>query len=379
MNKIIGLILVLSLTTSCVRNRHTNTENSKQLNNTQNSIEKIIIEEITEFIKAPEFSALSGSIYVNGKTHQFHFGELTDGTKPNNQTLYEIGSISKTYVGLLLSQAVHDGKLNLDEDIRKYLNSKKYSHLKLNNSAITLRHLATHTSGLPVNLHCNDLGYPEKLDCIKQYTKEVFFNKLSQTNLVDDSGENYHYSNAGIRLIGYILEDVYNDTYTNLLMKYVYSKSKEKSTFYRLSENSKNKMALGKNEKGEIMPLASEFYASDGALKSNTNSMLNYIKMYLESEEAVVKKSLSLLTEKNNRLGRAYVWNTFEYNTTNQMFYHSGGTFGFSSWIALYPKKNIGIFLVTNVSTSDAQEKLNQISNRIIDKIKKTLHNTVYK
>lgn len=379
MNKIIGLILVLSFTTSCVRNRHTNTENSKQLNNTQNSIEKIIIEEITEFIEAPEFSALSGSIYVNGKTHQFHFGELTDGTKPNNQTLYEIGSISKTYVGLLLSQAVHDGKLNLDEDIRKYLNSKKYSHLKLNNSAITLRHLATHTSGLPVNLNCNDLKYPEKLDCIKSYSREVFFDKLLKVKLLDDSGKKYNYSNAGIRLIGYILEEVYNDTFPNLLKRYVFSKSGEQNTIYRLDENLKLEMALGKNSDGEIMPIASEFYASDGALKSNTSSMLNYIKMYMESQDAAVKQSLNLLTEKHNRLGRAYVWNTFEYNTTNQMFYHSGGTFGFSSWIALYPKKNIGIFLVTNVSTSDAQEKLNQISNRIIDKIKKTLHNTVYK
>ncbi|WP_445385759.1 serine hydrolase domain-containing protein [Robiginitalea sp. IMCC44478] len=379
MNKIIGLILVLSFTTSCVRNRHTNTENSKQLNNTQNSIEKFIIEEITEFIEAPEFSALSGSIYVNGKTHQFHFGELTDGTKPNNQTLYEIGSISKTYVGLLLSQAVHDGKLNLDEDIRKYLNSKKYSHLKLNNSAITLRHLATHTSGLPVNLNCNDLEYPEKLDCIKSYSREVFFDKLLKVKLLDDSGKKYNYSNAGIRLIGYILEEVYNDTFPNLLKRYVFSKSGEQNTIYRLDENLKLEMALGKNSDGEIMPIASEFYASDGALKSNTSSMLNYIKMYMESQDAAVKQSLNLLTEKHNRLGRAYVWNTFEYNTTNQMFYHSGGTFGFSSWIALYPKKNIGIFLVTNVSTSDAQEKLNQISNRIIDKIKKTLHNTVYK
>lgn len=91
----------------------------------------------------------------------------------------------------------------------------------------------------------------------------------------------------------------------------------------------------------------------------------------MKSKDTVVKQSLSSLTEKTNRLGRAYVWNTFEFNTPNQMFYHSGGTFGFSSWIALYPKKNIGIFLVTNVSNSNAQEKLNQVSNRIIDKINK--------
>ncbi|WP_437398475.1 serine hydrolase domain-containing protein [Flagellimonas lutimaris] len=371
MNKIIGLLIVLAIATSCGRNRHTTTEKSKQSNNTQNSIERIVNVEITEFMKAPEFSALSGSIYVNGKAYQFHFGELTDGTKPNNRTLYEIGSISKTYVGLLLSQAVTDGKLNLESDIRAYLPNGNYENLKLKDSPITLRNLATHTSGLPVNLNCNDLEYPQKFDCIKSYSREVFFNKLLKVKLLDDSGKNYNYSNAGIRLIGYILEEVYNDTFPNLLKRYVFSKSGEQNTFYRLNENLKLEMALGKNRDGVIMPISSEYYASDGALKSNTRSMLNYIKMYMESQDAAVKQSLNLLTEKNNRLGRAYVWNTFQYNTANPMFYHSGGTFGFSSWIALYPKKNIGIFLVTNVSTSDAQEKLNQISNRIIDKINK--------
>ncbi|WP_428740719.1 serine hydrolase domain-containing protein [Tenacibaculum sp.] len=359
--KIVRLILMLSILTSCSIN--------KKPAKTQNNIEKIVNKELTEFLKGSEFSALSGAIYVHGKTYQFHFGKLIDGTKPNNQTLYEIGSLSKTYVGLLLSQAVFDGKLSLDSDIREYLPPKKYSHLKLKNSPMTLRHLATHTSGLPVNLSCNDLNFDEKFNCYKLYSKDVFFDKLSKTKLIDESGENYHYSNTGIALIGYILEDVYNDTYPNLLKKYVFSKSKETNTFYRLNKSSIKKMAVGKNEKGEIMPLASEFYNSAGALKSNTNSMLNYIKMYMNSNDPVVTQSLKLLTEENNRLGRAFVWNTYDYSGSNQMFYHSGGTFGFSSWIALYPKNQIGIFLVTNVATSDAQEKLNQISNKVINEI----------
>jgi CubicO group peptidase (beta-lactamase class C family) len=370
MNKLIVLVLGLFITLSCGKIKSPNNENSEQSKNKKSSVEEIINEELTEFIKSPDYSSLSGSIYVNGETYQFHFGELTDGTKPNNKTLYEIGSISKTYVGLLLSQAVIDGKLNLESDIRVYLpNGSNYENLKLKDSPVTLRNLATHTSGLPVNLHCNNLDYPEKLNCIKSYSREVFFDKLLKVKLIDDSGINYNYSNAGIRLIGYILEEVYSDTYTNLLKRYVFSKSGEQNTIYRLDENLKLEMALGKNSDGEIMPIASEFYASDGALKSNTSSMLNYIKMYMESQDAAVKQSLNLLTEKNNRLGRAYVWNTFEFNMPNEMFYHSGGTFGFSSWIALYPKKNIGIFLVTNVSNSNAQEELNQVSNKIIDNI----------
>ncbi|MCK5402354.1 MAG: beta-lactamase family protein, partial [Flavobacteriaceae bacterium] len=358
------LLLVISLLVSC---------NIKSQNNDkQTIIEEIVTDEISSFIKAPEFSALSGVIYVNGKTHQFHFGKLVNGKKPNNQTLYEIGSISKTYTGLLLSQAVNDEKVNLDADIRNYLKNNNYPNLILSNGPITLKHLATHTSGIPVNLDCFDenLTINEKYSCYQNYTNAVFLEKLQDVKLLDSTGESYNYSNAGIRLIGHILENVYKTSYQSLLKKYIFSRSKEQNTFYRFNDSIKNKMALGRNEAGEIMPLASEYYKNDGALKSSTNSMLKHIRMYMEEKDEVVQNSLKLLAGNPDNLGRSFVWNTFQYNTTN-MYYHSGGTFGFSSWIALYPTKKTGIFLVTNVSTKNAQAKLNEVSNRIINRVNK--------
>jgi len=212
MNKIAHLLLAIFLLVSC---------NIKPQNN-KDSIEEVVTDEISNFIKSPEFSALSGVIYVDGKTYQFHFGKLVNGKKPNNQTLYEIGSISKTYTGLLLSQAVNDKKVNLDTDIRNYLNNN-FPNLILSNGPITLKHLATHTSGLPVNLDCSgeNLTTNEKYNCYQNYTDSVFLKKLQVVKLLDSSGENYNYSNAGIRLIGHILENVYKTNYQSLLKKYI--------------------------------------------------------------------------------------------------------------------------------------------------------------
>ena len=368
MNKLSILIIVL-VTSSCSF-YNLNTDKKKQLNNEQNRIQQIVNKEASEFIKQPEFSALSGALYVNGKTFPFHSGRLINGVKPNDKTLYEIGSITKTYVGLLLSQAIYDHKLNLDDNIELYLNGK-YLNLKLdNNRPITLRNLITHTTGLPIFINCNKKGQTieEQLLCLKTFTKEDFFEQLKKVKLIDKSGNNYHYSNAGIQLVGYILENIYQSPFESLLKKFVFSRSKEQSTYIKTNDRLNNRIAFGKNSKGEKMPLENGGYEFAGGLKSSTESMLKYIKMYLESNDPVVKQSMNLLAG-NEKYGRAYAWNTFEFDQADKMLYHNGGTFGESSWIALYPDKKIGIFLVTNVMTEDSQGKLNELSNKIIEKV----------
>ena len=141
--------------------------------------------ELSDFMRPP-YTALSGVIYVDGKTYQFHFGKLTDGKQANNQTIYDIGSITKTYTGLILAQAVIDKKLNLDMDIRKYLDSS-YPNLKLDkNKSITLKHLITHTSGLPMNINCNGekTTIKEQISCFDKFTKAKFFETLKRLILL---------------------------------------------------------------------------------------------------------------------------------------------------------------------------------------------------
>ncbi|WP_370583544.1 serine hydrolase [Pedobacter sp. ASV12] len=91
-------------------------------------------------MKQPGYTAVSGVIYLNGKAHHFHFGQLQNGKKPNNHTLYEIGSITKTYTGLLLAQAVNDHKIGLDDDVRTYLDGQ-YPNLVLSGGRLSLIHI----------------------------------------------------------------------------------------------------------------------------------------------------------------------------------------------------------------------------------------------
>ncbi|NIF06150.1 beta-lactamase family protein [Chryseobacterium sp. Tr-659] len=336
----------------------------------QDTVEKIIAEETAKLMKLSDYKAVSGVIYLKGKVYQFHYGRLSNGKKPNNSTIYEIGSLTKTYTGLLLSQAVYDHKINLDDDVRNYLDNKYPNLVLADGQPITFRHLITHTSGLPLTMNCSHLNQSvaKQITCFKNYNRKDFFEALKTVQLVDTSGKNYHYSGVGTELVGYILENIYHMKHMDLLQKYVFSRSGEKQTFLELIQQKNTNLSIGKNSEGMPTPIINGFYDYSGGMKSSTSSMLSYIKMYMESNDPVVKQTMSLLTG-DMQYGRAYAWNTYEYNKQKKMLYHNGSTFGHSSWIALYPNQKTGIFIVTNVVTADSQSKLNELSNRIIDRL----------
>tara|TARA_Y100001968_G_scaffold327093_1_gene371456 strand:+ start:1292 stop:1591 length:300 start_codon:yes stop_codon:yes gene_type:complete len=95
--------------------------------------------------------------------------------------------------------------------------------------------------------------------------------------------------------------------------------------------------------------------------------MGRYLSYYLNSDNEIAEKALTLLAGDEDGLGRAYIWNTFRLDSEGQ-YYHGGGTFGTSAWISIYPKEGLGIFLVTPYSSETAQEQLNITANTIIEK-----------
>ena len=82
-------------------------------------------------IKKPLIHSASIAIVYQGKEFIGHYGELEKGKNncPDNQTIYEIGSLSKTFAGTLAAKAVCEKKLNIEDEIQKYL-PENYPNLK---------------------------------------------------------------------------------------------------------------------------------------------------------------------------------------------------------------------------------------------------------
>ena len=104
----------------------------------------------TTLLQSQLLHATSISVVYRGQEFILHQGELETGkaNAPNDTTLYEIGSVSKTFAGLLLANAVLDGTAALDDPIQKYLPAA-YPNLQSQGQPVRLRHLITHTSTMP--------------------------------------------------------------------------------------------------------------------------------------------------------------------------------------------------------------------------------------
>ncbi|TLX48023.1 serine hydrolase [Pseudoalteromonas phenolica] len=325
-------------------------------------------DELIEFIDGNAGQVVSISVVDADKTYQYHLGTLSNGETPNNQTLYEIGSITKTYTGLVVAKAIQDGKVELDKDIRQYLKDDEYKNLELSNRYITLRHLLTHTSGLPYSFAVSreDIEQGRYFEKISKYTRADYFNDLKAVTLSSIPGEDYVYSSVGTNLAAYIVESVYQKPFETLLTDIITSKSGELNTKFRRAHSEVSKVTIGSDGNGNQMPLASAYWYAGGGLTSDLESMTHYMRHQLSSEPEVAI-SHQLVEQSWMGQGTAFYWNTTQDDSNEIMLYQSGGSMGTSSWLAIYPKQNIGIFIVTNLAKSNTQEALEAISEQVFD------------
>jgi CubicO group peptidase (beta-lactamase class C family) len=328
---------------------------------------EIIKEEVSRLISSTELSAVSVAFVAEGSVNTYHYGVFTDGTTPSDNTFYDIGSITKTHIGLVLAQAVSDELIELDAPVSRYLTAVNREALEYEGVAITVRHLATHLSGLPTDLSCDDsnLTPNERLNCFLAHDDDDLIKVLNEYKLQELPGRHYRYSNTGIRIIGIILEDLYKAPIEQLLESVVFKRTGQEETVAALTLLEHSKWRRGIQEGGIPAPDASNYFNAAGGLKSTTPDMGRYLNYYVNNDDTLAKRALTLLAGKTDGLGRAYIWNTFQLDSEGQ-YYHGGGTFGTSAWVSLYPREKLAIFLVTPFASTTTQEELNITANQII-------------
>ncbi len=256
-----------------------NVSAKEQANTTIEFLKKNTQKHALQLLKDPVFRSLSIGIYKDGKAYTGYFGELEKGKKANDKTFFEIASVTKSFTGTLVAQAVLDGKFSVDDDIRKYL-EKDYPNLAFKDKPIKIRHLITHTSGLPAN-HKDFEAVPFNNDdgllwnrlhlAEKNYTKTKFFQDLKEIVIEQEPGTQFLYSNLGTNMVAHILERVYKKTYQKLLQEFIFNKAGMHNTKLNLSSMEEKLLAGGFNEKGVRMPalpLGKTLWGAEGALKA---------------------------------------------------------------------------------------------------------------
>lgn len=323
-----------------------------------------------------EISSLSAAVLHEGEAYKVHLGKLDTGQAPNDQTLYEIASLTKTFTGTLLAKALVEGKVNLNDDVRQYL-KEDLPNLEYEGHPIRFCHILTHTSGLPnmipmmdslfVNPNFDQLPF-QLAEAQRQLSQSQFFEVLRQVALDTVPGHNFGYSNAGANLLGFCLEHIYQKPYEHILKEQLLNPLQMINTGITLSKKESDKLAKGYNANGIQMPFLPEKYMSaEGGIKSNLLDMIQYMRFHLEaSREVVSMAQQELWAGKYGDYDNGFFWQIFKDGDQPDKIFQNGGAFGTSSWMTLIPETKTAVFLVTNVSGPEIHGKLSEAVNEII-------------
>ena len=324
-----------------------NTQDKKQ-NADKNPIEISMDRNADSLLLDPTTNGISIGVYKDGKSYIRHYGELDKGkgNKPTDETIYEIASVSKTFAGTLVAQAEFEGKLNLEDDIRKYLDGD-YPNLEYDGNPIRIKHLITHTSGLPkfLPLEINTLfekpddSLAFKISAIENnYSKKRFLQDLESIVIDTIPGTINEYSNADTVHIAHILENIYEMNYNDLIQSKICNKFGMAQTGTVLNAYQKEHLANGYTNNHSLAPhMSSTLWSAGGGMTSTMPDMMKYIKFQLDGENELALKSHEVLYE-NDGQKVGYYW-PIEFDDKNGTYlFHHGGAFGIQNLLFIIPK-----------------------------------------
>ena len=166
-----------------------------------------------ERVAAGMVQTLVFGVVDGDKNEVVTFGRLDDGKAPDGDTVYEIGSITKTFTATLLAREVLAGRLTLETPVARPLDG--FTVPSRNGKEITLGSIATQHSGLPrlpTNMAPADPDNP-----YADYDAAKLKAFLADYQLPRDPGASYEYSNLGFGLLGYALAQSQHGSYAALV------------------------------------------------------------------------------------------------------------------------------------------------------------------
>jgi CubicO group peptidase (beta-lactamase class C family) len=282
----------------------------------------------------------------------------------DGDTLFEIGSNTKVFTSLLLSDMARRGEVSLDDPVAKHLPDGVTMPERAGRS-ITLADLATHTSGLPrepANFAPTDRSNP-----FADYTVEQLYAFLNGYVLTRDIGARYAYSNGGVGLLGHVLARRCGMAYEEVVRDRITGPLGMRDTAITLSPDLKKRLAHGHDEDGSPVPNwdLSEAFAGAGALRSTTNDLLTFLAAVLGYRDSPLKAAMDAqlafpmrVTGEESPGGGLSIglgWHAIE-NERGRVVMHGGGTGGYLTFMGLNLARGWGAVVLTNTFRTPAAD-----------------------
>ncbi len=283
-------------------------------------------------------------------TSYFSYGVKSLDTKEivDEYSIFEIGSITKTFTGILLAESILKNEMKLDDPLQLYLPQGVLAPTR-NGESIKLVHMANHTSSLPrmpSNFNPSNPANP-----FADYSEKQLYEFLESYELPRDIGSQYEYSNYAMGLLGHILAAKQESTYEELLIERIAKPLGLKDTRIALTSSMKKNLAMGHSGGVEVENWDIPTLAGAGAIRSNAVDMLNYLVVNMGIEKSSLYSAMQL-THQNSRIeGTSPIvglgWHTMVFDDL-EIVWHNGGTGGYRTFAGFIKGGDKGVVVLSN-------------------------------
>ncbi len=284
------------------------------------------------------------------RTSTYGHSDMVAKRRVKPSTLFQIGSISKSFTSICAMQLVDEGLIDLRRPVKDYI---PWFEVRSRFGPITLHHLMTHTAGIVIGTESLIHAVPE-----------VY--ALRDTDTSAPPGEHFHYSNVGYKAVGLAVENVTGKSIADVVRERIVEPLGMRATTTTITNDIRDDLAVGYSDlrddrprplkKGLAPATWGECDTGDGSICSTADDMARYMRMLLNkgkgpkgtvlSDDAFALLTARHVKDENNEY-YGYGLGSVDVDGHNHI-QHTGGMVGFHSSMVLDMDLGIGVFASIN-------------------------------
>ena len=299
----------------------------------------------------------------------YGFADLEFAVAADEETMFRIGSVTKQFTAAAVLKLAEAGKLSVDDPLTRFL--PDYPTHERDGHEITLRHLLTHTAGVP---NYTDSG-PKWMDVVaRELTHEQMLALWQDQPLEFAPGERWRYSNSGYYLLGIVIEKASGMSYADYLRTEFFEPLQLARTRYDSNEevllNRAQGYAFGDGKFWNDRLIGMSQPGAAGALISTARDLVRW-QLALVSGRVVKPESYEEMTLPfllNSGAETTYGMGlSFEKLSGRTCVSHGGGIFGFNSMLSYFPEAKLSIAVISNSEALPSQAVEAELAKALLE------------
>lgn len=289
-----------------------------------------------------------GVIDKNG-TRYYSFGQmsLTDDSKPDENSLFEIASVTKPYTTTLVADLELNDEIQINSAVKEYL--PIFNKVK-DKRAITLEDLINHTSGLPRNANNTTTDDSNRYGDYTIAKLNEYIESLSRYKI--PSKKKYQYSNLAYLILEYAIETKTNISYEKLLKDKVLDVLGMKDTYFNVPYEEKYRLVTPYRDGEHVTAIDMGQFPAGGGLITSAKDMLRFLEAELGMRSTKLDSALKLTHQQrfsDNKQTLGLAWKILKRKESNKtILHHSGGSNGFVSFAGFNIEDQIGVVVLSS-------------------------------